>query len=100
VITFNGSGTNSILGSTLTSNIVPIGDAGWLGLNLTASTAGGTHALRPANNLNVFTGLPVTGFQATNFVNANVTAGVLANYSGAYRHKISRSCANGTGACS
>jgi hypothetical protein len=100
VVTFNSTGTNSILGSTLTSNIAPIGDTGWVGLSLTASTSGGTHSLRPATNFNVFNGLPVTGFQATNFVNANVTAGVLANYSGAYRHRIARSCTNTGGGCS
>jgi len=104
VITFapNG-GTNSILGSTLTSNIAPLGNTGWLALNLQASTSGSpfaSHALRPATNLNVFTGLPVTGFQATNFVNSAVTSGVLANYSGAYRHRISRACTNAGGACS
>jgi len=101
VVTFapNG-GTTSILGSTLTSNIAPISNTGWAGLNLEASTAGGTHALRPATNLNTFVGLPVTGFQATNFVNSGVMNGVLANYSGAYRHRISRACTNTGGGCS
>ena len=103
VVTFAPTGTTSILGSTLTSNIAPLGATGWVGLNLEAATPGSplaTHALRAATNGNVFTGLPITGFQATNFVNANVTAGVLANYSGAYRHRISRNCANAGGGCS
>ena len=100
VITFNTSGTASILGSTLTSNIVPIGSAGWAGLNLTVSASTSIpHALRAAQNGNVFDGLPITGFQATNFVNGNL-GGVLSNYSGAYRHRISRECVNGGGACS
>lgn len=104
VITFapNG-GSTSILGSSLTSNISPLSNAGWLGLNLETATTGAPpagHTLHTSTNGNVFTGLPITGFQATNFVNSNVTAGVLANYSGAYRHRISRNCANAGGACS
>jgi hypothetical protein len=100
VVTFNTTGTNSILASTLTSNIQPIGAAGWVGLNLLPSaTTGQPHTLRPATNANVFSGLPITGFQATQYTNGNV-GGVLSNYSGAYRHRISRLCANGTGACS
>jgi hypothetical protein len=103
VITFapNG-GTTSILGSALTSNIAPLDATGWLSLNLQAATPGtiAAHDLRAATNGNVFSGLPVTGFQATNFVNSNVTAGVLANYSGAYRHRGSRDCTNAGGGCS
>ncbi|HET8940552.1 MAG TPA: hypothetical protein VFN13_01010 [Rudaea sp.] len=104
VITFGGA---SILGSTLTSNITPIGHNGWLGLSFTDATHGGTspaansHPMRPDNAGTVFYGLPVTGFEAVNFVNGNV-GGVLANYSGVYRHRGSR-CADTTanaGACS
>jgi len=98
VITFNTSGTTSILASTLTANIAPIGAAGWTGLNLLGTT-GALHNLRAATNLNIFHGLPITGFQATNFVNGNLN-GVLSNYSGVNRHRISRSCTNGAGACS
>ena len=39
---------------------------------------------------NVFMGLPVTGFLVTNYVNANAAPGILGNYSGLYRHRISR----------
>jgi hypothetical protein len=102
VITFNSSGTNSILGSTLNSNIVPIAGsgAGWVGLNFqTSASTTIPHLLRAAINGNVFAGLPINGFQATNFVNGNV-GGVLSNYSGAFRHRISRLCTNGVGACS
>lgn len=41
-------------------------------------------------------GLPVTGFWSANFTNRNVTAGVLANYSGAYYHRASRATAVAT----
>ena len=101
VITFNGSGTNSILSSNLASNIQPIGTAGWVGLDLTlTSTPTQPHDLNPSNNGNVFTGLPVTGFEAVNFVTGDSGGSILSNYSGAYRHRISRLCANGGGACS
>jgi len=96
VITFDFSGTASILASTLTANIKPIGSAGWTNLTLT----GNGHIMRPANNGNIFNGLPITGFQATDFVNSAVTAGVLANYSGVFRHRQSRSCTNTGGPCS
>jgi hypothetical protein len=43
----------------------------------------------------VFYGLPVSGFEAENFVNGNL-GGVLANYSGVYRHRNSRSVVLGS----
>ncbi|HEX3895845.1 MAG TPA: hypothetical protein VHW73_06515 [Rudaea sp.] len=110
VITFNAnSTTNSVLSSTLTSNIVPIGSAGWAALNLNPNpgvspddifnVVGGPHNLRLATNGNEFHGLPVTGFQATNFVVGGSTS-ILANYSSVNRHRISRSCTNAGGGCS
>ena len=59
-------------------------------------------ATRPAANGNVFRGLPVIGFAAINYINANVTPGVLSNYSALYPHRSSASCTNSTnpqGAC-
>ena len=62
----------------------------------TDATHGGTaasthaHASRTDANGTVFYGLPVSGFEAENFVNGNL-GGVLANYSGVYRHRNSRS---------
>jgi len=67
-------------------------------VNLTLT--GNGHDLPMATNGNVFHGLPVTGFEATNFINGNLTGGVLANYSGVYKHRISRNCTNVGGACS
>jgi hypothetical protein len=99
VITFDSTGTASILASTLTANIKPIGGAGWANLTLT----GNGHVLRAALNGNIFNGLPITGFEAVDFVNGNLTVGgvnTLANYSGVYRHRQSRSCSNIAGACS
>ena len=54
------------------------------------------HAMNPSINGNVFNGLPVTGFEAVNFVNGNL-GGVLANYSGVYRHREARNCTNAGG---
>ncbi|MDR3389260.1 MAG: hypothetical protein P4L92_19630 [Rudaea sp.] len=100
VVTFDLVGTGSVLDSNLTSNIKPIGTAGWANLDLTITgVVANPHNLRPSTNGNVFTGLPITGFEAVEFVNGNV-GGVLSNYSGVYRHRQSRSCANGGGACS
>ena len=111
VLTFGGA-NNSILGSKLTSNISSPFSAGWLGVSFTDAVHGGTsaanhaHAMTPSIDAApvVFYGLPVNGFEAENFVNGNLTsngAAVLANYSGVYRHRISR-CADtaAVGACS
>jgi hypothetical protein len=54
------------------------------------------HLLRPSNEGHQFVGLPVVGFAATNYINANVTPGVLSNYSAAYPHRSSASCINST----
>jgi hypothetical protein len=99
VITFGGAGS-SILASNLTSNIASPYANGWVQLSFTDATHGGTaktghaHASRAAANGTIFYGLPVTGFEAENFVNGSV-GGVLANYSGVYRHRNSR-CADTT----
>ncbi|HET7064745.1 MAG TPA: hypothetical protein VFI49_10770, partial [Rudaea sp.] len=90
VITFNQDGVepgvgSSILGSTLASN-VDVYTSGWLDLSFPNSD----EALRPSVEGNVFMGLPVTGFLVTNYVNAHAAPGILGNYSGLYRHRISR----------
>ena len=101
VITFDTTGTASVLASTLTANIKPIGANGWTNLTFAGVTGNPAHPhdLRPSINLNVFHGLPTTGFEAVEFVNGNV-GGTLSNYSGVYRHRQSRSCTNAGGACS
>ena len=95
VITFGGA-DSSILGSNLVSNIASPFANGWVQLSFTTAANGGTaktghdHASRTDVNGTVFYGLPVSGFEAENFVNGNL-GGVLANYSGVYRHRNSRS---------
>ena len=96
---------NSILGSQLPLEAAGavasagLGGAGWVNWDLGQSR----HQLYAAGNGNVFHGVPVTGFAATRYVNDYVplAGGVLgvANYSAAYRHRITAVCTNGAGAC-
>ena len=94
----NAGEVSGVFGSHLVSNIPPFGDAGWLKLDLASGDGG--HAMRPAGNGAVLSGLPATGFEAINVINANAAPGKLANYSGVYRHRASRACTNGGNACS
>ncbi len=98
-----GNGVGKVLGSKLTTNVDPRGNggfqSGWMSLNLDPGAE--PHALRASLDGDVFHGLPVTGFLAVNYINANNGApGVLANYSGLYRHRSKRNCTNQGGACS
>ena len=52
--------------------------------------------MRPSAGGVAFIGLPAIGFAATNYINANVTPGVLSNYSAAYPHRSHASCTNST----
>ena len=47
---------------------------------------------RPALGGQIFLGLPALGFAAINYINANVTPGVLSNYSAAYPHRSAATC--------
>jgi hypothetical protein len=102
----------SALGSELTNASDPSGNqsifapggeslppfsSGYIQLDLVHDINGNTiaqHQLSAATNGDVLLGLPVTGFLAENYINANVTPGVLANYSGVYQHRASVACAN------
>jgi hypothetical protein len=70
---------------------------------LRLALAGPGHDMNPANNGNVFHGLPVTGFAATKFVNNFVALPgggyALANYTAAYHHRATNHCTN-NGPCS
>ena len=54
--------------------------------------------LRPSLQGMELLGLPAIGFAATNYINANVTAGVLSNYSAAYPSQSTAGCVNSTSA--
>jgi hypothetical protein len=88
---------SGVLGSKLVVNIEPFARTGWLRLALSADPA---HTSRPSIDLDVYSGLPATGFQAVNYINANVAPGVLSNYSGLFRHRANRTCTNSGGTCS
>jgi len=101
VVTFNQSGdTSTVLGSSRVANVnLPNGfNAGWVNLGFDSAT----HQLQGtgAGGTNTFHGLPATGFSVQENINANVTAGVLANYTGLYNHKYNRICTGAAGACS
>lgn len=87
-----GGRISPVLGSALAENVDTRADglrAGWLRIGL--NPADQPHALIASGQGVTFYGLPVTGFAATNYINANV-AGKLANYGGLWRHKGSRAC--------
>ena len=99
-----GAGDPSgVLGSLLRPNIVPFAQYGWLKLDLTSGD-GGAHQLpggvTPTGAAVTFNGLPVTGYEAFNVINANANPGLLANYGGLFRHRASRSCVGADPACS
>jgi hypothetical protein len=91
-----GFQTSSVFGSVLYKSVLPYSPtAGWADMNLNMPTV--SHQLaggiaEPSGAPVVLNGLPVTGFMGYNVINANVTAGVLANYGGLFRHRAHRSC--------
>jgi hypothetical protein len=102
-LTDTGAGDPSgVLGSFLRPNIVPFAQYGWLKLDLTSGDGG--HALpggvTPTGAAVTFNGLPTTGYEAFNVINANANPGLLANYGGLFRHRASRSCTGADPACS
>ena len=94
----NAGVVSGVFGSALVANVAPYGGQGWLGLDL--ATGDGGHAMRIAANGDVLHGLPGTGFEAFDIINANAQPGLLANYGGLFRHRASRSCTFGAAACS
>ena len=90
---FAADPTSPVLGSQLTSNVDVSADflsVGWMRVALNPTTE--SHLLSASTEGEVFEGLPVTGFAVTNYINGNAAPGKLANYSGLWRHKGSRSC--------
>ena len=98
VITFNQIDVEpgvrtKVFGSLLGSNEPTNYNSGWAELSLSIDAQ---QALRPSLESNTFHGLPVAGFLAVNYINANVTPGVLSNYSATYPHRSTASCTNST----
>jgi hypothetical protein len=82
--------SSSALHSALTNSesIPAIGIAGFISIDFSTVE---THALTSAEGY-TFTGLPMIGFVAENFINDNVTPDVLANYSAAIPHRSTLQC--------
>jgi len=78
--------------STCAARVAVPFDTGTVALGLAAYGL----QMRPSSDGKVFPGLPALGFAAINYINANVTPGVLSNYSAAYPHRSSASCTNST----
>jgi hypothetical protein len=93
---FSANPTSPVLGSALASNVDVRADSlseGWMRIGFNPMSE--PHALNASSEGEVFDGLPATGFAMSNFINNNV-AGSLANYSGLWHHKGSRSCVAGS----
>jgi hypothetical protein len=68
--------------------------------NLQLSFSDTVEQLRPAASGLALSGLPAIGFAAINYVNANVTPGLLSNYSAVYPHRSSvQTCPDAGIAC-
>ncbi len=91
VITFSDSSNPvSVLGAAnpLNLNTAGFATSGWLKLGL--NPVGETHQMRTSTNGVTFFGLPATGFSAQRYINNNAQPGKLANYAGAFRHRVER----------
>lgn len=95
----NGSPSGALGSMVIADNVVPAFASGQVvlhtydPLNITAP------ALRAANDGTTFLGQPAIGFDAENYINANILPGVLSNYSGAYPHRAQVSCAKSGASC-
>jgi len=90
VITFDNTDALGSVGLRLNVN-VPASfpeKNGWMRLTLSQPLDG--HTLTSTDG-DVYGGLPTIGFAVENFVNGNVTAGVLANYGVSFDHRFTRS---------
>jgi len=102
--------TNSLLGSRLLMNATCCGAPTTLLYEANGASAGSyifrfngqvqnvpiNHALSASTSGAVLSGLPLTGFLAVIYINANVTPGVLSNYSATYPHRSSALCTTST----
>lgn len=78
--------------------LIPTFTEGHAIVDMTENASGAPRQLAASNEGYVLSGLPGIGFVAESYVNANVTAGVLANYSGVFPHHSTVHCGMGSGA--
>lgn len=88
------------LGSAMATGFAPLVDSGSATIDLTADLYGTPLLLRPSLEGGEVRGLPVIGFEASNYINAHAQPGVLSNYSGLFQHRMLRGCAGAPPACS
>ena len=106
VVTFNQAGsspspgTSSVLGSSLVTPITTGYNNGWANIDLVDIKETTAHVLPSTASSNRFLGLPAAGFWVAQFINSNVSNGVLANYTSLYKHKLHRACNTIDTACS
>jgi hypothetical protein len=83
---------DGVLGSELVSNFVSDFENGWGIVNFTDVDNVISGADNGPATTNTFEGLPVVGFSATQFINANTDGtGTLGNFTGLFNHKATRS---------
>jgi hypothetical protein len=91
---------SGVFGSTLTPfAIPPYGDNGQIVLRFGASPHQLPGGIDAAGNEIALIGLPVTGFMAYNVINTNAQPGMLANYSGLFRHRSTTACVGSVDGC-
>ena len=96
-------GSQLVIDSAFISRVDPAGlgfTSGWLRLDLTVDITGSldfNHVVTAVNGPRLL-GLPAIGFSAVNYVNSDVTPGVLANYSAAAPHRDHTTCVSGVAA--
>jgi hypothetical protein len=91
---------SNVFGSTLTPfAIPPFGDDGQIVLRLDAPTHELPGGIDIDGNEIALVGLPVTGFMAYNVINTNAQPGLLANYSGLFRHRSTTACTGDIDGC-
>lgn len=101
VVSFNqtavaNGGESAILGSDFAFNLNTTASAtvtfttGWLRMGFDDPTTVGQDNVLTTPDGSQYFGLPVTGFWAANFVNSAAQPGLLATYSGAFKHRASR----------
>lgn len=97
VLRFGSTTGASVLGSRLASsvgNFTPAATSGSMRLKFAESAQSGLPAVTGPK----LAGLPVIGFQVVNYINGNVTPGVLANYAAAEPLRATVACADANGA--
>ncbi len=91
---------SGVFGSTLTPfAIPPYGDDGQIALRFDDPAQQLPGGINADGNEITLIGLPVTGYMAYNVINTNAQPGMLANYSGLFRHRSTTSCVGGSDGC-